>query len=327
MQNTSSRELVKKNIYELEEDPISYAKFGAHGVIRVREIDARGKAHYFYFTPETFKKIETHFYNVNPLTRNPITYFEKLSPPETEKIAYDKAAKVIQKHTRTFLAKTRGNNLTYVTPIPRIYRDYDIKEKKVVMYKGKVFRLKFRENWKPTYPPSIIEVKTVNWDIYNDLQKMNKHYGDKYAAYITCQYLNEHKDSVAPGDIIDLDYEHKGDYVMYITTKGTVQYVPNEKYRRGKYITPQMMKPFYDIRETRRDIYLKAIKMYTDFLYEYGNSRTHRVVHKYHRNTGWEYYNLDGTISTETIENPFVFESSVRSPTASTGGKKTKKVK
>jgi len=337
-------ELTKKQIYELEEDPVSYAKFGATGVIRVREIDARGKEHFYYFTPETFKKIQENYRGLNPLTRNPITDYIRLSPPANKKMVYEKAAKVIQKDTRAFLANKKkvyekaaniiqkhtraflANKYLAATRTvrPETYKDYDIK-KDTLIRKRKVFRLKFGENWKPTRPPRTIIVKPIDWEFHIELGKREDGSDYKYISYIICQYLKARKDSIAPGDIIDLDYGYRMNYIFYITIKGTVKYMPDDGGGpHATYITPQMMKPFYDIRETHRNIYLKAIKFYLNFLSNYGADMDERVVHKFHRsNDTLEYYNLDGTISREEIRSELSIPSTIRSPIPSSGGKKT----
>lgn len=87
-------EPTKKHVYETEEDPITYAKFGAKGVVRVIETDTQGNPHYFHFDPDTFKKIQERD-NRNPLTRNPITEYKLISPPTAKKREYSAAAKVI----------------------------------------------------------------------------------------------------------------------------------------------------------------------------------------------------------------------------------------
>lgn len=265
--------LSPKDIYELE-DPITYKKFGANGVICVKEGN-----HYFYFSPESFENMRKQNQGRNPYTRNPMTDYTKISPPESKKEVYEKATRIIQKHAKTFLAT----------------RDFRIKDETLIC-NGRVFRLDFGDLWKPVRPPKIILID-VDFDVENQ---------HKYIPHAICHYLTEHKATIAPGDIIDLGYGYRMNYIFYITIKGTVRFMPDDGGGpHATYVTPQMMKPFWDVRESQIRVYIDAIKFYTIFLSDFGSGdESAYVVHKFHRDNGTlDYYKLDGTIATATTTN------------------------
>lgn len=302
-----------------------------------------------HLDPDTFARLNTDRYGrpLNPYTRQPIQpdQITRISPPRAltwaakdiqrhtrpylakKKERYTAAAKVIQRHARAYLAKKEANQ-----DPTTLMKNYSIRYKRPqyrvdmvgLTYKGKLFRLDFGADWTPKRAPKVITLKGFDWEHYRELPSDAAE--DQMLSHFLCRKLKKYEPRVAPGDIIDMDFQYRLNYFYYITHKGTIKELPSDDMSHPTYIPKDAMRAFYDHRNDSPElalIYKKAIQYYWRFLRDMGgNYGNEYVVHQYREGDDTlQYYTIDRATQEPVIktssplhDSAYKVPSSIRTP-------------